>query len=416
MLKRGSKPGKPTRCTKCGRPRRGHDGPCGVRCTMIIDNVSEGEWQDDSEPIRSDSPSVVLDTQSPFVRELARQMSELTCNVSRILATQSPGTSTTGLRRQNTSEGLQRRPQASDATPSETGSRKGCTAACCPAGTNDAPVALTNGARVTRKTIINAKAGEYCNLIDFMPTSEPSNILETSIDENTGQLTFKSKTVKKSIDNFLMWTLAWSGYEELLLESDFSRYKTCVAYRLFIQKQNAVYNWSSVEQYDVRFRHNLSMTQSLEFHKTDTDLGFSIFNTTSLRPNPQGCFRCKSLLHHVRDCPFPEVNPVEKAPKDQKSNYRGSRQNAYPYSNGNSGQGNQSRYGSNFARSREVCYNFNSGRCNDPSFCGRLHICSGCGGPDPLPRCRKCSGSSSNNGPHPPQASTMGTPHGGAPR
>ena len=255
MLKRASSRGKPTRCTKCGRQRRGHEGLCGIRCTMQIENISVGEWREDIEPVRAESPNLVLDTQSPFIRKLARQMSELTMNVSHILATQSPTPTTPG-RPAHTRE-HQRRPSTPDATPSESASRKPCTGPCCAAGNNDAPVALTNGARVTRKTIVNAKAGEYVNLIDFMPTSEPSNVLETIIDEHTGHLTFKSKTVKKSIDNFLMWTLAWSGYEELLLEADFSRYKSCVAYKLFIQKQNAVYNWVSVEQYDVRLRHNL---------------------------------------------------------------------------------------------------------------------------------------------------------------
>ena len=178
-----------------------------------------------------------------------------------------------------------------------------------------------------------------------------------------------------------------------------------------------MYNWSSVEQYDVRFRHNLSMTRSLDFHRTDTDLGFSIFNSTSLRPNPQGCFRCKSLLHHIRDCPFPETGTVEKTPSQQKSNYKGPNRNSYSYNGGGNQQsGNQSRFGNNFARSREVCYNFNSGRCQDASFCGRLHICSGCGGPDPLPRCRKCSNTNVNNSPYPSQTGPVGTPHGGAPR
>ena len=58
---------------------------------MTDDNISEGEWQEDNEPPRAESPNLVIDAQSPFVRELARQMSELTMNVSRLLATQSPG-------------------------------------------------------------------------------------------------------------------------------------------------------------------------------------------------------------------------------------------------------------------------------------------------------------------------------------
>jgi hypothetical protein len=343
-------------------------------------------------------------------------MSELTMNVSALLASQNPARSTPSV---NAANQQTHRTRRQDAAPSQPTSGNDlattCTSPCCASGTNEAPVALTNGARVSRKVIVNAKAGEYINLIDFMPTSEPSNILETVIDEYTGQVTFKSKTVKKSIENFLMWTLAWSGYEELLLEADFSRYKSCVGYRLFIQKQNAVYNWAAVEQYDVRFRHNLSMSRSLDFNKTDTDLGFSIFNTTSLRPNPQGCFRCKSLLHHVRDCPFPEGSSVEKTPNSQKNSSRGYKN--YNYDNAPPRQNNnQSRFGNNYARSREVCYNFNSGRCNDASVCGRLHVCSGCGGPDPLPRCRKCSPSGPNNSTYTPQTGSMGQNYGGPPR
>ena len=172
MLKRGSKPGKSTRCTKCGRSRKGHEGPCGIRCTMSNANILEVEWLEDTDPPRSESPNLVIDAQSPFVRELARQMSELTMNVSRILATQSPTPTMPG-RPAHTRE-HHRRSSTPDATPSESASRKPCTGPCCAAGNNDAPVALTNGARITRKTIVNAKAGE-CTLISSIlcPPANP---------------------------------------------------------------------------------------------------------------------------------------------------------------------------------------------------------------------------------------------------
>ena len=164
MFRKGSKPGRTTRCTKCGRPRRGHEGPCGVRCSMtesVQDNNSENEWQDENVVTRADSPTLMLDAQSPFVKELARQMSELTMNVSRILAKQPPN-QTTGHSTQPQPTNNAPRHATPDAAPSLT-STGNCLGACCTAGTNEPPVALTNGARVSRKTINNAKAGEFTN-------------------------------------------------------------------------------------------------------------------------------------------------------------------------------------------------------------------------------------------------------------
>ena len=385
---------KKHRCSRCNRLRRGHEGPCGLRCEMPLPDVSRDIWEEEE----SDGASLVQDTpksrgnrshsrqsanipwNDPFVAELTRQLGELSSNVSTLMASRG----------------------ASDVAPSRSSSEKVSTPITpLPSTTVDAAVSLTNGARVTKKVIAAAKAGEYTNLIDFIPASEPTNIMEGVLDQATGHLICKQKTVKKNIDNYLTWALAWSGYEELLLEDKAcSRdlYRKCVSYRLFILKQNALYAWSAVEQYDTRFRHSLSLTHSFEFHKVDTDLGFSIFNSMAIKPNQQGCFRCKSLLHHVKDCPFPETHSVEKAPGAFRKN--NSRNSTY--------QNQNSRSGNSFARSREICYNYNSGRCTDSTVCGRLHICSGCGGPDPMPRCPKCSPPPSNYGHQQSQQGGMG--------
>ena len=92
------------------------------------------------------------------------------------------------------------------------------------------PIPLLNGARVSRKVIANAKAGEFINLTDFIPANEPSNVMESVIDEHTGNLIFKQKSIKKSIDSFYTWSLAWTGYEEIILENNFALYRNCVSY------------------------------------------------------------------------------------------------------------------------------------------------------------------------------------------
>ena len=57
----------------------------------------------------------------------------------------------------------------------------------------DPPVPLSNGARVSRKTHSAAISGEFVNLAEFAPNTEPSSIMESVLDESTGQLVFKAK-------------------------------------------------------------------------------------------------------------------------------------------------------------------------------------------------------------------------------
>ena len=56
---------------------------------------------------------------------------------------------------------------------------------------NDAPIGLMNGARVSRKLAVAAKAGEYAELLNFVPNNEPSNVMETVVDEATSQVVFR---------------------------------------------------------------------------------------------------------------------------------------------------------------------------------------------------------------------------------
>ena len=251
MLRSKKRGYKVPRCSKCDRPRKGHEGPCGARCTLapITNNNDDAGWEEVSN-ISSNSRNIIPSlSEDPLVQELVRQLGELSSNVSSLMAKAESGDSGA---RASSSDGLPSR--SGSGQPATSGTTTCCSShgsgppatsgssTCCSShGAQEPTVSLTNGARVSKKTIGVAKAGEFVNLLDFMPSGEPSNLIESMIDEKTGHLMFKQKTIKKSIDNFLTWCLAWSGYEELLLENNFLLYKKCVSYRLFIQKQNALY-------------------------------------------------------------------------------------------------------------------------------------------------------------------------------
>ena len=133
------------------------------------------------------------------------------------------------------------------------------------------------------------------NLIDFAPVLEPSNVTESTLID--GELTFKKKRAVRSMDTFLLWSLAWRGYEEHLVDGDPSLYKKLVDYRTFIQTSAAKYWWQAVYAYDVRNRSKHSMMRSLDFNQIDTDINVACMDSTTTRTNVKQCARCKSIWH-----------------------------------------------------------------------------------------------------------------------
>ena len=163
-------------------------------------------------------------------------------------------------------------------------------------------------------------------------------------------------------------------------------------YRLFIQSCDATYHWQAVSSYDQRHRHRTSMSRSLDFTLCSTDIYVVTLNANTIRPTPKACYSCGSLDHNMKDCPFqkqmnrPQSQPPRKnfqsasnAPRPQPSNVN---TNFVPRSDAQS-----------FGEGKQVLgFHFNNGRCNSPA-CWRLHICSGCGGPEPRITCSRCNAS-----------------------
>ena len=104
------------------------------------------------------------------------------------------------------------------------------------------------------------------------------------------------------------------------------------------------------------------------------------------RSDAKQCFRCKSLLHRVADCPFP---PTEKVGKDSTT---GAPQAPKRFGNVSHGRGGQQRTTPErfLHEGREICNNWQYDRCKYPN-CNRAHVCKGCRGVTPHHRCATCS-------------------------
>ena len=359
-------------CSTCGNPSRGHVGPQGKRCknnkpgpaSIIYKRPgTPGDGEVKVEEQKSRKELTVNTTDDNVLKELANQIGQLS------LGMQHMQKDITDLKAGN-SPAMVAAPARVDVRKFEDVPRAADTYEC-----------LSSGAKVPTKVLRAAKQGEFVNLADFAPVLEPSNTTETSLVE--GELIFKPKRAVKNIDSFLIWSLAWRGYEELLIDMDPSLYKQMVDYRIFIQTCSARYWWYAVYSYDVRNRAKCSMSQSFNFNRLDNDIYVSCMDAATARTNVRQCSRCKSIWHFSKDCPFQTEGPVEASTRPAKTQNSSS----VPAQSGPARR----------PMSQQICFSWNSGRCYN-NACARLHnVCQGCGGAEPLFRCRNCAGQNRGN-------------------
>ena len=197
---------------------------------------------------------------------------------------------------------------------------------CIPKAEPCETVTLCTGARVTTKLCKAARAGEYINLLEFIPNVEPNQTMETIVEND--QIVCRPKKSKRSLDNYFMWAQAWAGYESLLVETDPSLYLQLATYRLFVQEQDQKFKWPHVHSYDSRHRASLAINHSFDFARTSMEIFVStcVSNDTK-RANEATCYRCHSLLHFAKDCPLSEGTQVEKSTPVRRASSRGRGEN-----------------------------------------------------------------------------------------
>ena len=271
----------PLKCTKCSQPRRGHVGPADEGCTLAdagpgyglgVHEELSAEESEQSEQEKLDTagggiPMSPLKKRSPrkrseafAMKELLIQMGNLACTVQRM--TEENKLVSEAQKKQQSDMKLLRsaitasskkpatvtppvitpqpqprpllappyQPASFNPLPADNTAPDAGAGAATLQGTHttglDQSLPLPNGARISKKTFLSARSGEYINLSEFAPNSEPSSIMESAIDETTGNLVFKSKNIKRAIDCFLSWSRAWAGYESLLISINHTLYQT----------------------------------------------------------------------------------------------------------------------------------------------------------------------------------------------
>ena len=317
------------RCTTCKMPVKGHKGQSGKYCQNIISYVNEGSICD-PELMSQENPRTpellpesveeakCTKDASPdntqflgLMSKLLDQMTSVNVNLQAVVTGQDK--LATMISNQSMSV------SSSARNPSTSGINSG--------ETEDTVTALTGKLKVPfvpEKVLKSAVAGEFINLLEFLPSNE---ILRSDNDANhsgcqccdhNGAGGNRKSRSKKSIDNFDTWLSAWNNYEVVIIDHKPEYYSNLAAHRQMIQKCSHKYYWQAVYTYDLRIRAKHGAMKSFRFNEIDTDLFVTVLDSTAVKQNAVRCLRCKGYDHLVQDCPFQTEYQVEKAQKYAK--------------------------------------------------------------------------------------------------
>ena len=209
-------------------------------------------------------------------------------------------------------------------------------------------------------TLKAALKGEFVYLDQFLLNLvvSPENEGELCQYLENGQVNFRPRRSKRKITNFSTWLEAWNNYERLMTRYHGLQevYEHMADYRAFIGENDKKYTWAALAAYDIRHRAKLSR-KSVYFSNVDISLQAQLLDATAVKTSASRCYRCKSFLHTVSECPFPPS--ATQKPVSQKTEKR-----------------------------KEVCRNFNNLKCV-VSNCPRQHVCKSCSGELPYELCIK---------------------------
>ena len=338
---------KPKKCSACGERVRGHDGPTGAKC----------KYHDSPPPIPGSpipgSPTPGSpDTGPPdHTLLLVNELSKLNINMAKMAAKQD-----------TILQLITNKSSSVPITPSST-IAQGMQISSHIQDNSWMEIAP----HVSPKTIAAAQNGELINLVEFLPTTECYND-ESEVYVTDGIMQSRPKRTKRTIDSCYTWLMAWSVYEQVIVEKHHSVYSKFAKYRSLIQQCDRRYVWQSVYSYDVQFRAKCGAKKSFDFDNMDVTLYTTLLDATAIRGGGKQCARCRSYDHFVKNCPFPEEYSLAQTAKT-KPQQRGTP--------------SKDKW---FHQNIEGCNNFQNGRCFYAG-CTRAHVCRRCRGPEPFYKC-----------------------------
>ena len=169
---------------------------------------------------------------------------------------------------------------------------------------------------------------------------------------------------RRVVSTFGEWSRCFTVYASTLCAYQPLRGPDMLAYLYLLAAAQQEFNLPACLAYDVAFRRKAARFHLSTWGQLDPQLYAKAFTGVG---TSSSCALCLEATHSTAECSLYSAGPANK-PRATP---------AGPKHSGLSSSGG-----------KEICYNFNKGRCSARG-CPRAHICSftGCGAPHPASRC-----------------------------
>lgn len=200
-------------------------------------------------------------------------------------------------------------------------------------------------------------AGEFIDFSDILHAIAIDSKEEEPVSVEVGEgqhLTLSRKRKRKDVSDFQTWSQCFTIYAAVLTSALPARGPDLFAYHFVIASAAKEYAPGAFLAYDITFRRKAAQYHITRWGEIDPHVYSKAF--TGMRRSPGQCALCASTFHKSEECDLYTQGPARKArttptglkPRPVVPTYRG----------------------------KEVCLNWNRGKCARDHDCPRAHVCS----------------------------------------
>ena len=226
------------------------------------------------------------------------------------------------------------------------------------------------------KTLVDRiRANEF---IDFMELPPARSRSRSSPQATEGQILVVQAADfaqgRKTIPDLTTWIQCFALYTAILTQEQPERYTDLMAYQSIMAKASQRYRWPSWVIYDQSFRQERAGTLGQSWARVDPSI-YSLCFTGQTISTENWCANFQSIDHTLQTCP---ARPRKRSWSAMNSPSQQQHSKA------------------------EICRKFNqfAGDCKYGKDCKFRHVCSSCGDPHPVSRCKTSEKPRGDGPPH----------------
>lgn len=225
---------------------------------------------------------------------------------------------------------------------------------------------------LSKKLLEKVETDEYVDFTELPPAKGKGRSMSQAFD---GQIVVVQAAdlvqTRRLIPDLATWVQCFGLYTAAVARRKPEKLADMMAYMAIIAKASQKYKWPSWIIYDQNFRMDVAGNSTQCWAKVDPSLYAQCFTGQALSTE-NWCSQCQGLDHSSGRCPY---KPQAQQKRTWGAAFGQSPSRVPPATSSGSGT---------------TCFKFNryNGDCRYGKQCRFEHVCSGCGGPHPVQKCK----------------------------